>query len=203
MLASGSSDATILIWDTRLDRLVLPTKTPARLDADELARCWAALAGADPKPAYQAMARMLVQPEISLPFLREHLQPVPALPVERIPTLIADLKADQFEVRERAFGALQKLGHMAEPQLRQALTKKPSLDFQRQLERLIDELSNEELGVPAGAWLRTLRAIRLLEALGTPEPRQQLDRLAKGAANANTTQFAKAALQRLARNAAP
>jgi hypothetical protein len=43
------------------------------------------------------------------------------------------------------------------------------------------------------------RAVELPEAIGTPEARELLDRLARGAPEASLTQKAKAALARLAR----
>jgi hypothetical protein len=43
-----------------------------------------------------------------------------------------------------------------------------------------------------------LRAIEVLEHIGTPEARQVLDTLARGAAVARVTQEAKASLKRLA-----
>jgi RNA polymerase sigma factor (sigma-70 family) len=50
---------------------------------------------------------------------------------------------------------------------------------------------------PSGAWLRAVRAIALLESIGTPEARAILETLAAGEAEALPTQEARAALQRL------
>ena len=48
-----------------------------------------------------------------------------------------------------------------------------------------------------------LRAVEVLERIGTPEARQVLAKLADGAPEARLTQEAKASLQRLAKRSAP
>jgi hypothetical protein len=45
--------------------------------------------------------------------------------------------------------------------------------------------------------LRHIRAVEVLEGLGTPEARNLLEELAKGAADATLTREAKASLRRL------
>jgi hypothetical protein len=56
--------------------------------------------------------------------------------------------------------------------------------------------------VPPGDALRSVRALQVLEAIGTPEARAVLERLAQGAAEAVETHDARAALRRLARASA-
>ncbi len=53
------------------------------------------------------------------------------------------------------------------------------------------------MALPAGDVLRVHRAIQLLEIIGTPEARRQLQCLAEGSPLLPQTQHAKAALQRL------
>jgi len=50
---------------------------------------------------------------------------------------------------------------------------------------------------PSPEQLRTLRAVAVLEQLGTPEARGLLDKLAQGAPGALVTEEAKAARERL------
>ena len=50
--------------------------------------------------------------------------------------------------------------------------------------------------------LRALRAVEVLEHVGTPEARQVLEGLTQGAPEARLTQEAKASLERLARRPA-
>jgi hypothetical protein len=55
----------------------------------------------------------------------------------------------------------------------------------------------------SAGWLRTLRALQVVESVGTPEARQLLESLAKGAPDARLTREAQASLRRLARRPAP
>jgi WD40 repeat protein len=194
VLASGGADNTVLLWDVRLERL--HGRAAAKLGEKELAGCWDALAGADARPAYEALARLTAQPETSVAYVKNLLRPAPAVPAERIKTLIAGLGTEQFAAREEAFAALQRLGSPAGPLLRQALRDKPELEVVRRIEMLLEGMGNPEVLVPPGDALRVLRA---LEQMGTPEARKLLEQLAGGAAEATLTQDAKAALERLAR----
>ncbi len=202
LLASGGADHTILLWDLRPERLWRDKRDTAPIpkpDADELTRCWITLAKENPPRAHEAMAVLLAHPGVSLPLLDRHLQAVPPVPAERLQTLIKDLESNAFNVRDRAKQELKKLNRAAEAALRQGLAKKPALDVQRSLEQLLEEIRSDEVGLPPGDRLRTLRAIRVLEALGTPEARKILERLAGGTPEVGPTQQARAALKRLGR----
>jgi hypothetical protein len=91
------------------------------------------------------------------------------------------------------------MGEAAEAGLRKALAAGPSAEVTRRLERLLLNLRSTE---PAGERLRTLRALQVVELMGTPEARQFLEALAKGEADAWLTGEARAALQRLDRRSA-
>jgi len=56
---------------------------------------------------------------------------------------------------------------------------------------------------PPPAWLRPLRAVEALEHIGTAEAQQVLEALSKGAAAAELTKEARAALGRLAKRPRP
>ena len=61
----------------------------------------------------------------------------------------------------------------------------------------------EAPAVPSDETLRTLRAIQVLERIGTDEAREVLKKLATGAEAARETLEAKDALARLSRETAP
>ena len=129
-----------------------------------------------------------------MPFLKDHLQPV-TLDVKRVEELLADLDGDAFETREAASRELARMRYRAEPMLRRALEGKPSLETRRRLQAILAEPNR-----PPREDLRRLRALAVLERLGTPEARRILEKLASGAA-ARETREAQAALQRLQRSA--
>jgi hypothetical protein len=88
------------------------------------------------------------------------------------------------------------LGELAEPALRTGLEGKPSLEVRRRVEQLLKRLEEQ---LPTPERLRTLRAIAVLEKIGTAEACELLRSLAEGAAGAGPTREAKSALRRLDR----
>ena len=89
--------------------------------------------------------------------------------------------------------ALERLGELTEPAVRQALAGKRTPESRRRLEQILEPL-DEPVASPEA--LRVLRAVEVLERLGTPEAEQVLQSLATGAPEARLTQEAKAALGR-------
>jgi hypothetical protein len=67
-----------------------------------LEKPWAELAGKDPAIAEQVMAQLAARPAETVPFLREHLHPVPAPDPCRVARWLAELDSDDFATRERA-----------------------------------------------------------------------------------------------------
>jgi hypothetical protein len=117
---------------------------------------------------------------------------------QAIASHIKDLDSKQFEVRDRARAALEKLGELAEPALRQVLEGNPSLETRRRVERLLEELDRAR---PHPERLRAARAVAVLERAGTAEARKHLMVLAAGAPGAWLTRETQASLERLARRA--
>jgi RNA polymerase sigma factor (sigma-70 family) len=185
ILASGSSDTTVLLWDVaKLD----PDTPPAPLTPEQRAACWNDLAG-DAKRAYDALWKLVNDPG-SLELFREKLKPAPT-PAEAklVGQLLADLGSDQFPVRSKAQEQLAKLGIAAEAQLRNALTHKTGLELRKRVEVLLATIESERL--------RTRRALEALELINTASARQWLEKLAHGPAGAWLTGEAKETLGRL------
>jgi hypothetical protein len=102
-------------------------------------------------------------------------------------------------VRNATAKELTRLGEPIEPALQRVLEDKPSLEVRNHVQAIQASLH----GVPPISTLRTPRAIRALEDVGTPEARQFLHKLADGAAWARVTCEAKKALDRLALRRSP
>ncbi|GIW78204.1 MAG: hypothetical protein KatS3mg105_0011 [Gemmatales bacterium] len=186
---SGGDDTTVLAWD------ITQTSETAAAPID-LHGLWKELASLDGAPAYRAAWSFVKRPEESVPFMREHLQMYIGVDAGRIADLIDKLNDDNFMVRERASEELERLGQLASPALQQTLSKTRSLEVLRRIERILEKQKAPEITWPQQR-LRVLRAIDVLEKIGTLEARQVLDRLAKGAPEVALMNEAKASLKRL------
>jgi WD40 repeat protein len=191
-LASGHWDSTALIWDVSSARRSLPRKD---LTPPDLERLWTELRDPDAAKGHAALWTLVAAPDQAVPFLKEHLRPVPRMSGERLRRLIADLDADDFARREEASRDLAKVGIEAEPVLRKALGANPSLEKRRRVQTLLDGLACQTEMTPDA--IRQLRAIQVLEQIGTLEARQILAALATGAPAAPATRDAAAAITRL------
>jgi RNA polymerase sigma factor (sigma-70 family) len=197
-LASGGDDGFVRLWAVR--GLGQRSRShEGKLAPEDLEALWDDLAAADAARGYQAVWALAAAPRQALPLCRDRLLRSPAakdpqLP-QRLARLIADLDADDFEVREKATLELGRLGKAAEPAVRQALDKPASLEARRRLERVLAPLQEQGLSRET---LQALRAFEMLEQVGTPEAEEVLKKVAKDAADDSLKQEAQAALARLA-----
>jgi hypothetical protein len=193
LLASGSSDHTVLIWD------VLGQRTaPRRQDSmspEELDRLWTDLADADASRAYRGVQTLLGDAPHAVALLKDRLRPVAPVEGQRIVRLVRELDSDAFSVREKATRELDTLGDLAEPALRAAVAGGPSPELRRRAEGLLAQLD----ACRSPALLRGVRAVEVLEYIGTSEARRLLRNLAGGATESRLTREAQAALDRLTR----
>jgi RNA polymerase sigma factor (sigma-70 family) len=196
-LISAGDDTTILFWDVAAitQRARPQTDQLSATDAESL---WAELANNDAAKAYRAMNRLIASSQSAIAFLKKHLQPAPVISRERLARLLTDLDSDRFAVREKASEELEKLGEVVKPELERAAARpQSSLEFRQRVNQIIDDLQ-----VPSGDRLREIRAVEVLEQIGTPEAQEVLKSLATGAPEARLTQEAKVALEHLAKRTA-
>ncbi|HEY7158618.1 MAG TPA: hypothetical protein VH575_32035, partial [Gemmataceae bacterium] len=193
LLASGSFDHTACVWDVTG---ICPDGkwSPRPVQKDELEHLWTDLGNKDGVRAYRALWGLAAAGPSSVAFLAQRLRPVPRVKDEQLTRLLVDLDSERFETRERATLELQRLGEQAEPALRKALADKPSLEVSRRLQALLDHLESRTLSTEQ---LHALRAVEVLEQVGTAEARTVLRSVAAGAPADRLTREAKAALQRL------
>jgi hypothetical protein len=196
VLAAGHQDGTVLTWD--VPRLRRPAHAPIRLDAAALEARWTDLAGTDGHKAHTAMWELVAAPAQVVELFAVRLRPAEAVPAERLRQWIAELDHQQFRVRQTAERELARNADQAEPVLRAALRGTLSAEQRQRIEAI---LSAPPTPLPPEA-LRTLRAVEVLERIGTVEARQVLSRLTGGAPSGLTSREAKAALDRLNRSAA-
>jgi hypothetical protein len=146
-----------------------------KLAAKELEALWADLAADDVARGYRAARTLLAGPAEAVPFLQLRLKPT-AVDASRIARLLADLDSDRFQQREKATQELEALGETAEARLRQALAGQPSAEVRRRLKGLLIKLDGAR---PSKERLRALRALTVLEHLGSPVALKVLQELAK------------------------
>lgn len=89
---------------------------------------------------------------------------------------------------------LAKAGEAPRAALERARSAHPSLEMRRRLKTLLTTLDEP---VPEADMLRRLRAVVVLEHVGTPAARRVLRRLSEGTAEARLTRAAKKAWTRL------
>jgi RNA polymerase sigma factor (sigma-70 family) len=189
-LASGSADTTVLLWDV--------TGRPAgRSDRQSAEQLWADLANKDATKAFDAIGLLTAAREQAVAMLRDKLKPAPP-PTDRMQVArrIAKLDNERFEIRQKAMEELKQLGERAEPVLREALKDKLPLEARKRIEELLEGV---RVLSATPERLRDLRAVEVLEHIGTPDAQQLLQSVANGAPSARLTREAKASLQRIAK----
>jgi hypothetical protein len=192
-LASAGDDKSVLIWD--VSALVPATKPAAeKIGQEPLTRCWDDLLGTDAARAYAAIAKLACHPDQAESLLKDKLADLPTIDEKRLARLIADLDKDDFKQRESASKELAKLGRLAEGALRKTLEGNPSAELKRRVQSLLEKLDPKE---DDPMQRRLLRAIEVLERIGSPEARRLLQKLVKEASDPNTAREAQASLERL------
>ncbi|MGH7173034.1 MAG: WD40 repeat domain-containing protein [Gemmataceae bacterium] len=184
-LVAAMTDTTVLLWN------LFPADKKA---AKVVPVLWADLGDNDAAKAYRAMYRWIAAPADAIALLRRRVKPDEGVDEKRIDRWIADLGADAFAVREKATEELRKIGELAEPACRKALASRPTLEMRRRLQGLLEGMPYWR---PTPEILRQLRAIEVLERIGTLEAQKLLESMSGGAAGARLTREARAAIQRL------
>ena len=185
-VATGHADGAIHVWDIgpAWNALAGPA---VKADPED---CWRDMAAEDPSVAFAAISRLAADPERALPFLRKHLTPVKVDP-RWLAERLKELGGETFKIREAASRDLTEVAEAVETDLRRAMKEATTLEATRRLEKILQVLPTL---TPSAETLRSLRALTVLERIGSEEARAILRELAEGAPDARLTQEAKRAL---------
>jgi hypothetical protein len=154
------------------------------------------LLNTDAARAYQALRTLAATPDQAVPFLAGRLLPKRVDP-QQVARLLAELDSEDFRVRSQATKELAKLAEVVEPALCQALKENPSVEVRRRIQQLLEDLEPRHPKGASPRLLRWLRALEVLEWIGTPAARELLGKLAAAPPREEVGQEARAALRRL------
>jgi RNA polymerase sigma factor (sigma-70 family) len=192
LLASGSDDSTVLIWD--LTGRLAQEKLPLSLVRIELEQLCRDLSDPDEGRAASAQRTLAAGARDALPYLQARLQEWIGPDPRPVARWIADLDHDQFEVRERATAELERLGAAVVQDLKKAHTQTSSAEARHRLEQLLGRLRRGQENVPPPP---PERVLAVLECIGTPDARRILANVAKGDSASAWTKAAHIVLKRL------
>jgi WD40 repeat protein len=194
-LAAGASSGKVQFLNLAPKGWAYAGKTP-QLAAEELDKLWNVLAQEAAAPAYSAVWTLSAAGQPVVTYLKDKLTPEKAAG-EQAKELLVKLDSDKYAVREAAFRDLKKLGPAIESELRKALADgKTSVDVRKRLQPLLDGWDKRPASPEE---LRQVRALQVLERIGSPEAKAVLARLAEGAPGAWLTDQARLSVTRLER----
>jgi WD40 repeat protein len=181
-LLSAANDGQVLLWSLR----------PKISVGSQLDSQWNDLASPDTPNAYRAIW-VLSDSANGVELVKSRVQACPTVSLDKSSRLLADLKSDQFRLRESATRALSEMSLAAVPIIEEAMATESSADAKKRLANLLDDIKRG----PSARELQQLRAVAVLELSATPAAREHLKTLASGAPGARLTEAAAAALKRL------
>jgi WD40 repeat protein len=162
-LVVSHADTTLSVWDRAALEARLLGQVPHGTE-------WTWLGSRDAKRAHAAVRALAADPQRALALLTAAYR---ALDVAVTDRLIADLGDEDFRVRERAQKALTELGFSAHPALRWAATRAESPEVRARAEALLGR-TGPASGPLVGERLRAVRAVEVLERIGSPDARALL-----------------------------
>lgn len=189
-IASGGTDTSVLLW-----------KAPAAGPAPKVmtaAEAWESLDTLEADLAYRCMEQLLADRAKSVSFLDDRFKNQPEEQA-KIQRWVKELDHDEFRVRETARRGLIKAGLRAAPALTDPKRKPLGAEGEQRVQLILESFEAQGLHIPEsglyGEPLRMVRAVRILESLGSKEARQVLEEASKGPAESRLTREAKAALE--------
>lgn len=185
-LITASPDQSALVWDLWQ---AFSSSAPTNLGS-----AWEFLALREADKPHAAIAWLAARPAESVPFLAERVKAPEKPTAQQVAEWINQLNADAFRDREAAEAKLRGAVRDFAKTLEDAATTTTSPEVRTRLRKL---LAAKDRWLPSPEERRMLRAIEVLERIGTPAARDVLKKLAVGPADACVTTDAAAALERL------
>ena len=188
LLATAARER-VRIWDWRVP--VEPVPEP--FGKKELDQLWEKLADPDAEVAHKAAAILRARPDQAIGLFAKNLKPMPVTKETVVVRWVNDLDAEDYRTREDAMKGLRNLSEAARPALDAALAKSESPEIKSR----IGELIQASRKIPQPARLRVVRAIEVLESIGSDAAVSVIRSMAEGMPAALETEDAKGALGRL------
>jgi len=192
-LLSGLDDTTIIAWDmSRAECLPLASKTV--LSEGDVARRWDLLRSADGERAFRSEWELAADPERVVEFLRRRLPNAASISPERAKSWIFELDSSEYSVREHASRNLLSNFDQVKDELTTTLRETTSAEIRKRIQRIIDSCDDI---VSQPERLQELRAIEVLERIGTPNAVELLKKLSENRARADISDGAAESLHRI------
>ena len=153
---------------------------------------WDFLASSQWREVNDGLCGICNEPARAMALLREKMKPVFAPATRELAPVIDDLADRELAKRDAAQQRLREYGHTIEPLLRQALGAAVHPEQNRRLRQLLADSEDPEIQTREER--RAVRAVEVLESIGTDESRRMLKEYAQGAGSAVLTLEARRAL---------
>jgi WD40 repeat protein len=160
----------------------------------DIAKLWFELGAVDPQTAGPALFNLVAMGSDAVTHIQEHLSPASRTEDEIINSLIIQLDDAQFAVREAATRRLSGFGPAIVPRLEAVLSKETSVEVIFRLKSIINSSHAQQVRSDR---LRALRAVQVLEYVGSDGALTHLQALSSGESEAELTNAAAAARKRL------
>jgi WD40 repeat protein len=188
-LLTAGQDGTVLVWDMAWVARMAVVRPQHRSD-DEL---WDDLASRDAAVAGRAVGEWVRRQAAAIERFRRELPPATNPDPAAVTALVARLDHDDSATRDAAEAEFARLAELAAEALRPVAERSTSAEQRARARRLLDRLGGV---VTDPQRLRVVRAVEVVERVGTPDARRLLADWAAGADRALLTREARAALDR-------
>jgi hypothetical protein len=188
-VATGHNDGSVLVWK-------VPMPATEKVTAADRDDSWADLAATDPAKARIAIDRLAHNPDVAIALLAERFKAPPPPAEADVPSLVRALDDPAFAAREKAAKRLREVGPKVEPALRDAL-KTATAEAKQRIDQVLSAFENNRQPPQTGEAVRSVRAVEVLERVGTPAARRALQAWADQTVELYVAAEAGLALERL------